>query len=436
MLSLTKADMQRVCPRPARYPAQAKIWDAYVDAILSPEGLALLERYEITTERRWCYLIATWACETGGLTLVWENMNYDAARMVQIFSDKGITYPEAKTLAHNPYAIAERCYGIPYPGNVGCKRMADMLGNTQKGDGWRFRGCGITQLTGRYSHERAAKIVGCPLDEVEKPLNSMHGALIEWADKRCNAAIDREAVYGYDATLREVRRRINGGFNGLAIFRTYLATARRIWPSAEGPAQSDAIALGDSGPQVKEIQGWLAASGNPAGAIDGIFGSLTEKAVAGFQVSHGLPGTGRVDQKTRDELKAAAAAPPAAVTPGRALATKEDLKKQGSETVEKADKVENTGKVVVGTSVLGLADTIGGFGMIDSVFDQIEKVQAVASRSGSVFAALIQPRVLLTLIALYVGYRLFMWGRTINWRRLADYRSGANTAAHAAPGGQ
>lgn len=422
-MNLTKELIQRICPRPAN-ARMAAIWDGYVDALLSPAGLALLERYEITTDRRWCYLIATWACETGGLSLIWEDMNYSAERMVQVFSDKGITYAEAKGLAHNPYAIAERCYGL------GCPHMAQMLGNTQKGDGYRFRGCGIEQLTGRAAHEKAAQVIGCKLDELEKPINSIHGALIEWQEKRCNAIVDQEASLGFDQTAIRVRRAINGGLNGHANFRAYLAVARRIWTNQDGPSRPEAIAqLGDNGEAVKEVQKLLALSGHPCGAIDGAFGPLTERAVAGFQVAHGLPGTGRVDQATLDDLKEVAAAPPVAVTPSRAAATTADLKEQGSETVRDASKVETVGKAAGTLGAVSLVDAFSGLGVVDSAFDQIEKAQAVAERSGSVFATLLQPRVFLTLLVMVVGFCLWKWGSNINWRRLLDFKTGANVAS-------
>lgn len=426
-MNLTKELIQRICPRPAN-ARMAAIWDGYVDALLSPAGLALLDRYEITTDRRWCYLIATWACETGGLTLVWEDMNYSAERMVQVFSDKGITYAEAKGLAHNPYAIAERCYGL------GCPRMAQMLGNTQKGDGYRFRGCGIEQLTGRASHQKAADLIGCSIDEIEKPINSIHGALIEWQEKRCNSAIDKETGFGRDATEREVRRRINGGSNGLPLFRQYLAVARRIWTNQDGPSLPQAIAqLGDRGDAVKEVQLLLTTAGFSPGAADGIFGALTERAVAGFQVGHGLPGTGRVDGKTLADLKDAAANPPAAATVARAGTTTSDLVKQGSETATEAQKVSKAGKAVTTLSVGLLGDMATGFTVVDSVFDQIEKAQAVATKAGSSFAMVLQPRVIITLFTLALGLALWKWGNRINWRHLLDFKSGANLGATAAP---
>lgn len=410
-MEIRKEDLQRLCPRPTRYAAQAKIWDDYVKAMTSPAGQALFDKYDISTPLRVSHLLATWACETGGFSLVWENMNYTADRILQVFRDKGIvTMAEARGLAGNPYALAERCYGL------GCPRMAQMLGNKYPGDGYKFRGCGITQLTGRYSHEKAATIIGCKLDDVALPLNSVHGALIEWEEKKANRLADKD-----DA--RAVRRAINGGYNGFADFQAYLNKAKRIWNTVEG--RSDVIAqIGDEGDKVKEIQSMLASSGNLAGAIDGIYGPLTQKAVAGFQVSQGLTGSGKVDEKTYEALKGAKATP--AVTQARAELTLSDLKESGSETVEAATKVGVVGKLTTGAGILTLADTTANIGVIDTALDQIEQVQSIAHRAGRVWAFLFSPRVLLIVLLLACGIALWKWGNKINWRRLMDARSGAN----------
>lgn len=409
-MEILKADLAKLCPRPSR-PAAAKIWDDYVDAMTSPAGQALFDKYDISTPLRVCHLMATWACETGGFSLIWEDMNYSATRILQVFRDKGIvTMAEAQRLAGNPYALAERCYGL------GCPHMAQMLGNKYVGDGYKFRGCGITQLTGRYSHEKAATIIGCKLDDVALPLNSIHGALIEWEEKKANRLADKD-----DA--RSVRRAINGGLNGYDHFLDYLAKAKRIWNTVEG--RSDAIAqIGDSGDKVKEIQELLAATGNLAGAVDGAFGPLTLRAVAGFQVSRGLPGTGKVDDKTYEALKSTKPTP--AITMARSELTPKDLKEAGSETTKDAGKVKTTGKVAIGLGVASIGDFVAGIGAVDTVLDQAEKVQSVASRSSKLWAVILTPRVFVTLLVLTVGVCLWKWGSKIEWRRLLDAKSGAN----------
>lgn len=409
-MEIRKEDLQRLCPRPSR-PAQAKIWDDYVEAMISPAGQALFDKYDISTPLRASHLFATWACETGGFSLVWEDMNYSATRILQVFRDKGIvTMAEAQRLAGNPYALAERCYGL------GCPRMAQMLGNKYPGDGYKFRGCGITQLTGRGSHERAALLIGCKLEDVALPLNSIHGALIEWEDKKANRLADKD-----DA--RAVRRAINGGYNGFDHFQAYLAKAKRIWNTVEG--RSDAIAqIGDDGDKVKEIQTLLAMTGNPAGAVDGAYGPLTQRAVAGFQVSQGLPGTGRVDEKTYQALKAAKPAP--AVTTERAALTLTDLKEGGSETVKSASKLLWLAKVLRWLGLGSLADLLFGTGGLDAVIDGAERINQIASQSNSIFGLLTSPRFVASVVLLAAGLTIAYYASKINWRRLMDARSGAN----------
>ena len=409
-MEILKVDLAKLCPRPSR-PAAAKIWDDYVEAMTSPAGQALFDKYDISTPLRVCHLMATWACETGGFSLIWEDMNYSAARILQVFRDKGIvTMAEAQRLAGNPYALAERCYGL------GCPPMAKRLGNKYPGDGYKFRGCGITQLTGRYSHEKAATIIGCKLDDVALPLNSIHGAFIEWEEKKANRLADKD-----DA--RTVRRAINGGFNGYENFLFYLGKAKKIWTSVQG--RSDAVAaIGDEGNQVKEAQELLTAAGYPLGAVDGIYGPLTQRAVAAFQVSHGLPGDGRITDKTLEALKAFKPAP--AVTTARADLTAKDLKGSGSETVKAASNVKKAGAVTGGLGIASFVDFVAGVGAVDSALDQVERVQSVAGRTNKLVATLISPRVIMTALLIAAGIALWKWGHKIEWRRLLDAKSGAN----------
>ncbi len=409
-MEIRKEDLARLCPRPSR-PAAAKIWDDYVEAMTSPAGQALFDKYDISPPLRVCHMMATWACETGGFSLIWEDMNYSATRILQVFRDKGIvTMAEAQRLAGNPYALAERCYGL------GCPPMAKMLGNKYPGDGYKFRGCGITQLTGRYSHEKAATIIGCKLEDVALPLNSIHGALIEWEEKKANRLADKD-----DA--RAVRRAINGGYNGWENFLFYLGKAKKIWTSVQG--RSDAIAaIGDEGSQVKEAQELLTAAGYPLGAVDGIYGPLTQRAVAAFQVSHGLPGDGRITDKTLEALKAFKPAP--AVTTARADLTAKDLKDNGSETVKAASNVKKAGAVTGGVGIASFVDFVAGVGAVDSALDQVEKVQSVAGRTNKLVATLMSPRVIITALLIAAGIAIWKWGHKIEWRRLADAKSGAN----------
>jgi len=301
---ITRQQLAILVPRPTN-PARAAVWDGYVGAITTSGDL--LEQFGITSNLRWCHLIATWCGETN-LTILWEDMSYSAQRILEVFHDKGIhTQEEAATLAHNPYALAERVYGL------GCPRMAHMLGNTAEGDGFKYRGCGIEQITGRAAHEAYAGKIGCPIDQLSEPRNAIHAALLEWQEKRCNEKADRDDVVA-------VRRAINGGTNGLSDVEAHLARAKRIWPphltevagvmvpSVPAPSieLTDELTLGARGASVVEVQRLLKKAGVLSGPADGQFGTQTARAMTAFQGTHGLPRTGKVDAKTMDALRDAA----------------------------------------------------------------------------------------------------------------------------------
>lgn len=100
------------------------------------------------------------------------------------------------------------------------------LGNTRRGDGARFHGRGIFQLTGRANYRRYGVLLGVDL-EAEPTLAmqaeiSLAIAFAYWRERAINAAADADDVV-------TVTRLINGGRNGLADRRRLLALAKRIW---------------------------------------------------------------------------------------------------------------------------------------------------------------------------------------------------------------
>ena len=188
---LTREVLAKLCPRP-KDAAKAKIWDGYVNALTSPKCAELFVKFGITSRMRLAHLLAQRCHECAGFTLIWESGAYSARRIVQIFGvghhSAKVTAAEASRLAYNGPALFDRVYGLGNP------RKAKELGNTQKGDGWRYRGVGITQLTGRAAHERYAEEIGCAVADLEKPINAIHGALLEWREKNCNAAADKDDI--------------------------------------------------------------------------------------------------------------------------------------------------------------------------------------------------------------------------------------------------
>lgn len=174
------------------------------------QGDALFAAAGITTPLRAAHFLAQALHETGGFTIEWESGNYSAERLVQIFGvghhSAAVTAGEAQRLAHNGPAIFERVYGQGNP------KKARELGNTQPGDGYRYRGGGILQTTGRANYRRMGQKCGVDFEAnpelVVSAEHALKPALAEWTEGHLNEAADRN-------DLRAITRKINGGYNGL-----------------------------------------------------------------------------------------------------------------------------------------------------------------------------------------------------------------------------
>jgi putative chitinase len=97
------------------------------------------------------YALATAYGETGGrMQPIHENMNYTAARMVQVWPSRFKTEADAAPYARQPEKLANLVYG-------------GRLGNTAPGDGWRYRGRGLVQITGKDNYAKVGRLVGVDL---------------------------------------------------------------------------------------------------------------------------------------------------------------------------------------------------------------------------------------------------------------------------------
>lgn len=179
----------------------------YLQAIR--EGGPLFERHGITTPLRMAHFLAQAMTETGSFTVLRESMSYRVPQMLNIFGEghhsAKITAEEATGLAHNEHALAERVYGLGNP-----KKARD-LGNTESGDGFRYRGNGVLQMTGRDAHRRRGLANGLDFegnpDLATLPEHALKPALQEWADGNLNHFADQNDI-------RTITLRINGGLNG------------------------------------------------------------------------------------------------------------------------------------------------------------------------------------------------------------------------------
>lgn len=272
-----------------------KAKDSYLEAIR--QGESLFEEHGITTPLRMAHFLAQALHETGGFSVLRENMNYSAQRMVEIFGvhrhSARVTQSEAATLEGRPEAIAERVYGLGNP------TKADELGNTKPGDGFRYRGNGVLQTTGRRNHRRMGNACGIDFEGnpelVTAPEYALLPALHEWSEGSLNFFADRN-------DLRTITRRINGGFNGLEEREAWF---NKLWPLLKDDSDPDEPwEAGDDDARVK----WLQKALNELGAdprldVDGRYGPATRKAVRDFQAAEGIGVDGIAGPVTEASIK-------------------------------------------------------------------------------------------------------------------------------------
>jgi putative chitinase len=176
------------------------------------------------------------------------------------------------------------------------------LGNVKRGDGPRYKGRGLLQLTGRANYKRLGDKLRIPLEEepgrAAEPLLSLTIACEYWTDRKINPNCDAD-------DLITVTKKVNGGLRGLPDRRQLLMKAKAALARVEGivvasSAPADAkpvLRRGSQGDAVGELQTLLRKAGFPL-AIDQDFGAATELAVMGVQKDARLTADGVVDPPT------------------------------------------------------------------------------------------------------------------------------------------
>jgi putative chitinase len=144
--------------------------------------------------------------ETGGFRDSSENLNYSAEGLMKVFGKYFSTMEIATQYARKPQAIANRVYA---------SRMGN--GNEASGDGWKFRGRGAIQLTGKNNYAAFAKYINDP-EVMTNPDIVATKYFFKSADFFFDTnklwAIARQGVN--DNVIKSLTRRINGGSNGLS----------------------------------------------------------------------------------------------------------------------------------------------------------------------------------------------------------------------------
>jgi len=199
MSVLTERQLIQIVPR-----VDAAKWLAVLNAAMAEFGLS--------TPKRQSMFVAQVAHESAGFTRLEENLNYSSKRLLEVFGDY-FTPELASIYAHHPERIANRIY-------------ANRMGNGAQwtGDGWKYRGRGLIQLTGRTNYGRAAEALGLNLvahpDLLISPIPAARSAA--WFFTEC-----ADGLRWADASdLERCTRRINGGLHGLESRASYYRSAR------------------------------------------------------------------------------------------------------------------------------------------------------------------------------------------------------------------
>jgi len=158
------------------------------------------DKYEINTPERVAGFLAQVGHESGGLRFTVENLNYRADALTRVWPSR---FPPgiAESYAMQPEKIANRAYA---------DRMGN--GNEASGDGWKYRGRGLIQLTGAdnyadFSLSADNEALSDP-DSVAEPELAALSAGWFWSRNGLNALADAKDIVG-------MSRRVNGGANGL-----------------------------------------------------------------------------------------------------------------------------------------------------------------------------------------------------------------------------
>ena len=266
---------------------ETKEWyDAMVD---------ILPKYDINTPARVAGFVAQCGHESNNFTVLTENLNYSAKALNSIFPKYFVKAGvDAEAYHRQPEKIANIIYA---------NRMDNS--NSASGDGWRYRGGGILQLTGKANYSAFAASLSITPQEATDYVRTKEGALASacwfWKTNNINKYCD-------DGDILNMTKRINGGTIGLEDRNAhyqhaiYVLTGTSELPEqlaknfdkkkASGFNPTGVLRVGSKGDMVKKMQEVLGLD------ADGDFGPGTQRAVKAWQIENNLTADGIVGPAT------------------------------------------------------------------------------------------------------------------------------------------
>jgi len=257
----------------------------------------MFKKYDIMTTNRIAGFMAQCGHESSDFTALEENLNYSEKALNSVFGRYfGTGKRNAKDYARKPEKIANYVYQDEFRSKRGA------MGNVNDGDGWRFRGRGIKQLTGRNNYTAFGKTVGMSAEEAAEYVATKKGALESacwfWATNNIDRYADADDILG-------MSKRINGGTIGLddrtKRWNTALAILQgRVSISSKNTSSirttNSVLRKGSKGPEVVKMQQALGIT------ADGDFGLGTQIAVKNFQKKNGLTADGIAGPNTLTKI--------------------------------------------------------------------------------------------------------------------------------------
>lgn len=393
--------------------------------------------------------------ETGGFTVITENLNYSASRLMAVFPSHFRTLASAQAVAGNAVKTANSIYG-------------GRMGNVNPNDGWKFRGGGLLQLTGSDNYRMMARKTG--VDLYNHPDLSRDPSTALEVAAQCFKALGADAAAAED-NVRLVTRIVNGGYINLDKREAATIRAKRIFtvnPLATALKSSDepyglisnfadlansqtadqdpdarpmVASLHDFTPlstvsavpmtstQAKQIQQRLKDLHFAPGDISGnIKDPGTIGAIAELQAQEGLPVTGIVDDATEDAIQNCQGK---TVSQDRENDDRKTLKAKGSATIAAADSITNTAHAAtvggVGTVLVAGSGLIGQFkDQADQLKSVTDNIPGLTDRLGALITDHLQQVLALGLgvAILLIVWRLHTGTSTIVHERVRKARDG------------
>jgi putative chitinase len=251
----------------------------------------IFPKYGIDTANRIAGFCAQCGHESLNFTVLEENLNYKAETLEKLFSKYfSKAGRNAADYAKQPEKIANVIYA---------SRMGN--GDTASGEGYKFRGRGIIQLTGKDNYTKFGTSINKNIDDTVAYVTTLDGALESacwyWATRKLNEACDANDI-------TKMTKLVNGGTIGLEDRKKHyehnLAVLGGAVHSApvehsSGPV-TETVRRGSKGDAVKKLQAALGLGD------DGIFGIGTEIALKSWQEKHGLTADGIAGPATFKKL--------------------------------------------------------------------------------------------------------------------------------------